>query len=153
MRPPGTLSLTAHRRASRKTRSKAISPTPLTPELAEELGRALLAKPALGRHLNQITKWLGRPIDWVGVFELARQARNAIAQETVLGIVRDVESTAGRPRRLAELGERVRWVALVDLGVCLLVETLACEELPPQQSTATYAARMVSWVCDVEEEP
>jgi hypothetical protein len=44
----------------------------------------------------------------------------------------------------------VRWVALADLGVCLLVQTLAREELPPQQLIATYAARIVSLVCDVE---
>jgi hypothetical protein len=113
--------------------------------------KALLDKPALARHLNKITKWLGRPIDWVDVFELARQARNAIAHEIALGIVRDVESPDGRARRLAELQERVRWVALADLGVCLLVQTLASGEIPPQQFVATYSTRIVSWVCDVED--
>jgi hypothetical protein len=140
----------ALRQASDESVPRNASSTSLSPAAAVELGRALLAKPVLARHLEKIANWLKRPIDWVEVFELPRQARNAIVHEIARGIVRDVESATGRAARLAELRERIRWVVLADLGVCLLVQTLAREELPPLEFTETYASRIVSWVCDAE---
>jgi len=113
--------------------------------------KALLDKPALARHLNKITKWLGRPIDWSTCSNSPDRRATRSHTRSRLASSATSNRLRGRARRLAELQERVRWVALADLGVCLLVQTLASGEIPPQQFVATYSTRIASWVCDVED--
>jgi hypothetical protein len=77
-----------------------------------------------------------------------------IVHRLATGIQDDVESDAGRQERLAALREVIDLVARADLVACLVSDFLITGKEPRLPSFASsYASRIVSWVCDVEDAP
>jgi hypothetical protein len=75
-----------------------------------------------------------------------------IVHALAIDIQQDVESSAGRQERLADLREATGRVARADLLACLVSEYLITGKEPPLPSFASsYPSRIVSWVCDVED--
>jgi hypothetical protein len=122
-----------------------------TPDVVEQVSREMEKRP-LADHLNAVWKTLDLPREARDVFDAGRVARNSIVHDVAVGIERDVESDAGRQRIVAELRDEIDRVARADLLACGLSQQLTGEELPPPRFASCYPSRIVSWVCEVENE-
>jgi hypothetical protein len=111
---------------------RGVPPQDVIDQVVEEM-----AKPRLARILNTAWKTLQVSEQNRKVFDDARDARNLIVHALAIDIQQDVESSAGRQERLADLREAIGRVARADLLACLVSEFLITGKEPRLPSFAS----------------